>query len=172
MLRGKWILENILSQPPPPPPANVPPLKDTTAEGKVLSMRDRMVQHRANPVCASCHSRMDPLGFALENFDAIGQWRTRSEANTAIDVSATLPNGTAFEGVKGLKDVLLKQPEEFVITIVDKLLAYALGRNPEYYDAPALRKVTREAAPGEYRFSSLILGVVKSVPFQLRRSES
>lgn len=171
VLRGKWILENILSSPPPPPPPNVPALQDTSAEGKVLSMRERMVQHRANPVCASCHARMDPLGFALENFDAVGRWRTRSESGAPLDVSAALPNGTKFEGIAGLREVLLSsQSEAIVITVAEKLLTYALGRNLEFYDAPAVRAITRAAARSDYRFSSLVLGIVKSTPFRMRKS--
>ena len=170
VLRGKWILENILSSPPPPPPPNVPSLKDKSAEGKVLSMRERMVQHRANPVCASCHAVMDPLGFSLENFDAVGRWRTHSESGAPVDVSATLPDGTKFEGVDGLREVLLGQSETVASTVTEKLLTYALGRNLEYYDAPAVRAITREAAPHDYRFSTIVLGIVKSTPFRMRRS--
>ena len=171
VLRGKWILDNILSSPPPPPPPNVPALQDTSAEGKVLSMRERMVQHRANPVCASCHALMDPLGFALESFDAVGRWRTHSESGAPLDVSAALPNGTKFEGIAGLRDVLLSsQSEAIVITVAEKLLTYALGRNLESYDAPAVRAITRASAQSDYRFSSLVLGIVKSTPFQMRRS--
>ena len=171
VLRGKWILENILSSPPPPPPPNVPALQDTSAEGKVLSMRERMVQHRANPVCASCHARMDPLGFALENFDAVGRWRTRSESGAPLDVSAALPNGAKFEGIAGLREVLLSSYSEAIVTTVaEKLLTYALGRNLEFYDAPAVRAITRAAGPSDYRFSSLVLGIVQSTPFRMRRS--
>jgi mono/diheme cytochrome c family protein len=173
VLRGKWILDNILSSPPPPAPPNVPALQDTSAEGKVLSMRERMVQHRANPVCASCHQLMDPLGFALENFDAVGGWRTHGESGAPLDVSAALPNGTAFEGFAELTDVLLStQSEAIVITVAEKLLTYALGRNLESYDAPVVRSITRAAAQSDYRFSSLVLGIVKSTPFQMRKSAS
>ena len=165
VVRGKWVLETLIGSPPPPPPPNVPALdvdgKDSS--GAVLSIRDQMAAHRANPVCANCHARMDPLGFALEPFDAVG----RARADT-IDASGTLPDGTPFEGPAGLRAGLLRRPEIFVGTVVEKLLTYALGRGLEYYDAPAVRAVTREAAPHEYAFASLVLGVAKSVPFQMR----
>jgi hypothetical protein len=170
-LRGKWLLENILGTPPPPPPPNVPALKDRGEKGEALSVRQRMEQHRANPACASCHARMDPLGFALENFDGIGRWRTTSEANTPIDASGILPDGTRFQGPVGLREVILSQPERFVTTVTERLLTYALGRGVEYYDAPAIRRIRREAASEDYRWSSLILGIVKSTPFQMRRSQ-
>ncbi|MBI4464008.1 MAG: DUF1592 domain-containing protein [Acidobacteria bacterium] len=168
-IRGKWLLENILGTPPPPPPPNGPSLKDRGENGKILSVRQRLEQHRANPVCASCHSRMDPLGFALENFDAIGKWRT-AEDNTPVDSSGVLPDGTKFQGPAELRKILLSNPEQFVTTITEKLLTYALGRGVEYYDAPAIRKIVREAAPNDYRWSALIMGIVKSTPFQMRRS--
>jgi hypothetical protein len=170
VLRGKWILENVLGAPPPPPPPNVPDLEEKRADGKVLSMRERMVQHRANAVCASCHSRMDPLGLALEHFDAIGRWRDRSESNEPIDASGALPDGTKFDGPQELRRVLLKHPERFVTTLTERLLTYALGRGVEYYDAPTIRAITREAAGSNYRLSTLVLGIIKSVPFQMRRS--
>jgi uncharacterized protein DUF1592/uncharacterized protein DUF1588/uncharacterized protein DUF1587/uncharacterized protein DUF1585/uncharacterized protein DUF1595 len=170
-LRGKWLLENILGSPPPPPPNNVPSLKDRGDDGKILSVRQQMEQHRKNPACAVCHVRMDPLGFALENFDAIGRWRTTSgAANTPIDSSGVLPDGTQFHGPAELRKILLSHGDEFVMTVTDKLLTYALGRGTEYYDAPAVRKIVREAAPGDYSWSSLILGIVRSMPFQMRRS--
>jgi len=170
VLRGKWVLENILGTPPPPPPPNVPALEEPTGESKPLTMRERMEKHRANPACAVCHTRMDPLGFALENFDAIGGWRT-TEAGIPIDASGTLPDGTQFEGVPGLRDILLERRDEFVLNVTEKLLTYALGRGAEYYDAPAVRSIMREAAPDDYRWSSLITGIVRSPPFQMRRSE-
>jgi hypothetical protein len=170
-VRGKWLLENFLGTPPPPPPANAPSLKEENSEnGKVLSMRERMEEHRKNPVCAACHAGMDPLGFALENFDGIGRWRT-SEANTPIDTSGVLPDGTKFDGPAGLRKVLLSRPEQFATTVTEKLLTYALGRGIEYYDQPAIRKITQQAASSDYRWSSLILGIVKSVPFQMRMSK-
>ena len=171
-LRGKWLLENILGTPPPPPPPDVPSLKERDENGKTvaLSMRQRMEQHRANPVCAGCHSRMDPLGFALENFNAVGKWRTSNEDKTPIDTSGALPDGTKFQGPAELRKLLLKHPEQFVTTVTEKLLTYALGRGVEYYDMPAIRKILREAASSDYRWSSLIIGIVKSTPFQMRKS--
>jgi hypothetical protein len=165
-IRGKWLLENFLGTPPPPPPPNVPSLKDQTGSADILTMRQRMEEHRRNPACAGCHSRMDPLGFALENFDGIGNWRT-AEGNTPIDASGVLPEGTRFNGPAELRNILLKQPEQFVTTVTTKLLTYALGRGVEYYDSPAVRKIVREAHPADYRWSSLILGVIHSVPFQM-----
>ncbi len=170
VVRGKWVLENLLGTPPPPPPPDVPALGEATQDGRLLSMRERMEQHRANPVCASCHARMDPLGFALENFDAIGRWRD-TEAGKPIDTSGVLPDGTPFQGPAGLREVLLSRRQEFVLNVTEKLLTYALGRGVEYYDAPTVRSIMQEAAPGDYRWSSLILGIVKSEPFQMRRSK-
>ena len=172
VVRGKWILDNFLGASPPPPPPNVPTLQEKTAAGEALSMREAMTLHRANPACASCHAQMDPLGFALENFDGVGRWRARSEADTPIDASGNLPNGRSFEGVNGLRELLLAQPERFVSTVTEKLMTYALGRGVEYYDMPAIRAIVREAAPGDYRLSTLVQGVVRSVPFQMRRAES
>jgi hypothetical protein len=169
VLRGKWILGNILGTPPPPPPPNVPPLKDNGGD-KVLAMRERMAQHRANPACSGCHQLMDPVGFSLENYDAVGRWRDR-EGETIIDASGNLPDGVQFEGMAGLKQAVLSRPELFVTTMTEKLLTYALGRGLDYYDAAAIRKVVRDARGNDYRFSSLILGIVNSTPFQMRRSE-
>ena len=165
-LRGKWVLENLLGAPPPPPPPNVPALEDTAA-GRPASVRERMELHRKNPVCASCHAQMDPLGLALENFDGIGMWR-KSEANGPIDATAVLADGTRFEGLGGVRDLLVSRRERFASTVAEKLMTYALGRGLEYYDQPAIREVLRGAAPNEYRWSSLITGIVKSVPFQMR----
>ena len=170
VLRGKWLLENMLGTPPPPPPPNVPALKDRGEDGEALSVRERMEQHRADPACASCHEVMDPLGFALENFDGIGRWRITSEANTPIDASGVLPDGTQFEGPVGLRGLLVSRRQQFVMTVTERLLTYALGRGVENYDAPAVRKIIQEAAPSDYRWSSIIMGIVKSVPFQMRRS--
>lgn len=168
VLRGKWVLENILGTPPPPPPPNVPPLPENK-DAQRLTMRERMQQHRANPVCASCHARMDPLGFALDNFDAIGGWRTtETAARVPIDVSGTLPDGTKFQGPVELRKILLSHPEQFVTVVTEKLLTYALGRGVEYYDEPAVRKIMREAASSNYRWSAIILGIVNSTPFQMR----
>ena len=170
VLRGKWILENILGTPPPPPPPNVPPLKDKSAAGRVLSMRERMAQHRVNPACSGCHQLMDPAGLSMENFDAIGRWRTRTEAGAAVDSSGGLPGGSTFEGVAGLRSALLGRRESFVNTVTEKLLTYALGRGVEYYDAPSVRAIARDAQSNDHRFSSLVLGIVKSRPFQMRKS--
>ena len=165
--RGKWILENILGTPPPPPPPDVPALEETTA-GKQLTMREAMEQHRANPVCASCHRMMDPPGLSLEPFDAIGRRRPLSQTKVAMDVTGVLPDGTEFNGPAGLRQALLAHPDRFVTTLTEKLLTYAIGRGVEYYDAPAVRAVTRAAAPDDYRLTTLIMGVVKSTPFRMR----
>lgn len=133
-------------------------------------MREAMTQHRANPACAGCHARMDPIGFAMENFDAVGRWRD-AESGKAIDSSGVFPDGTKFEGMAGLRKVLLSRPDQFVGTIAGKLLMYGIGRNLQYYDTPAVRGIVREAAKSNYTFSSLILGVVKSTPFQMRQSQ-
>ena len=172
VLRGKWILENLLSAPPPPPPPDIPALDETSSDGEALSMRDAMERHRANPACASCHAQMDPLGFALENFDAVGRWRTRSESNELIDSSGVLPDGTSFAGPAGLRQALLRAPDRFVTTVAEKLLVYALGRNVEHYDQPAVRAIVREAAQNDYRFSSIVVGIVHSTPFQMRKAQS
>ena len=169
VLRGKWILENLLGSPPPPPPANVPDLKDHAENGAKLSLRQQMEMHRANATCAACHARLDPIGFALENFDGVGKWRTE-DANTAIDPSGKLPDGTAFAGPGGLRKVLLSRQDEFVETVTEKLLIYALGRGLEYYDRPTVRRIARDAARDDYRLQSLIIGITKSTPFQMRRS--
>jgi hypothetical protein len=166
--RGKWILENVLGTPPPPPPPNVPALKDNGENGKLLSMRERMNAHRANPVCASCHARMDPLGFALENFDAVGRWRARAEGGQPIDATGATPNGAKFNGPAELRKQLVRHPEQFVTVVAERLLVYALGRGIEHYDASAIRHAVRGAAASDYKFASLVLGLVKSVPFQMR----
>jgi hypothetical protein len=166
-LRGKWLLENILGAPPPPPPPNVPSLKDDR-EANAQTMRQRMEQHRENPACATCHRLMDPLGFALENFDAVGMWRT-TQGSSPIDSSGELPDGTRFQGPAELRQILLSKREQFVATVTEKLLTYGLGRGIEYYDMPAIRKIVRDAAPGEYRWSSIILGITRSTPFQMRK---
>ena len=166
VLRGKWLLENVLGAPPPAPPPNVPALKDTGDGGKPASVRERMEQHRRNPVCATCHARMDPLGFALENFDAIGSWRT-TDAGTAIDPSGVMPDGTKFDGPGGLRRVLLSRGPHFVQTMVEKLLTYALGRGLEPVDMPVVRSVTRDAAAADYRWSEVVAGIVSSVPFRM-----
>ena len=168
--RGKWVLENLLSAAPPPPPPDVPALKTEEKDtGKTLTMRDAMIQHRANPACAGCHSRMDPIGFAMENFDAIGRWRDL-DAGNPIDASGVFPGGEKFEGMAGLKAALLSHPEEFVSTITEKLMMYGVGRNVQYYDRPAIRAIIKQAARSNYTFASLVLGVVESAPFQMRET--
>jgi len=167
-IRGKWVLEQILGTPPPPPPPNVPSLKDD-ATTKNLTMRQRMELHRSNPTCAACHKMMDPLGFSLENFDGLGQWRESIGTGGPIDSSGVLPDGTMFDGPAGLREVLMSKKDMFLETFTERLLTYALGRGVEQYDHPALRKITREAASDNQRWSSIILGIVNSVPFQMRR---
>jgi hypothetical protein len=169
--RGKWVLENLLGTPPPDPPPNVPSLKEEGTSIAHLTMRQRMEQHRANPVCASCHRLMDPLGFALENFDAVGRFRLHDEAFNAIDPEGAFPDGSKFSGPQGLRQVLLDHSDQFVNTLTEKLLTYALGRGVDAYDAPAVRKVRRQAAANDFRFSAIVLGIVESAPFQLRRAE-
>ena len=169
VIRGKWILENLLGTPPPPPPANVPALKDNTVSSS-LSVRERLAQHRADVACAGCHKLMDPVGFSLENFDAVGRWRTLEEGRP-IDSTGGLPDGSRFEGVTGLERALLKRPELFVRTLTEKLLTFALGRGVEPFDAPAIRKIVRDAHEKDDRFSSLIVGIATSIPFQMRTSE-
>ena len=167
VLRGKWILENLLGSPPPPPPPDVPDLEDTgSAEG--LSIRERLEQHRANPACAACHARMDPYGFGLENFDAIGRWRSSGPRGEPIDASDVLPDGTAFNGPSELRQAILRRPESFVETFTRKLLTYAAGRGMGYYDAPAVRRIVRAAAKDDYRFSALVDGVVTSDVFRMK----
>ena len=168
VIRGHWILGNLLGSPPPPPPANVPALKEKTISS-TLSVRERLAEHRANPACASCHDVMDPVGFALENFDAVGRWRTYEDGNP-VDVSGGLPDGSKFEGADALEKGLLKRPELFVSTLAEKLLTFGLGRGIEAYDGPAVRKIVKEAEQDDFRFSAVIVAVVNSVPFKMRNS--
>ena len=170
VIRGKWILENIFGAPPPSPPANVPDLKEERDPTKILPMREQMAQHRANPGCASCHAQMDELGFALENFDAIGEWRDLDAAGAPIDAAAKLPDGTSFKGPVELRKVLRSHSDDFLTSLTEKLLTYALGRGLEPADAPAVRRIKREAAATNYSFSALIQGIVASTPFQMRMS--
>ena len=170
-IRGKWLLENILAAPVPPPPPNANTNLDESKLGKSTTVREMLEQHRANPVCASCHARMDPLGFSLENFDAVGQWRTR-DGDAAINATGVLLDGTKVDGPAALRRALVAQQEQFVRTVTGKLLTYAIGREMQYADAPAIRAIVRSAAADDYRWSSMILAIVKSPPFQMRRSRS
>ena len=170
VLRGKFVLENLLGSPPPEPPPNVPALEEQNEDGELQSMRAAMAQHRENPACRACHAAMDPIGFALENYDAVGKWRS-DFAGEPVDASGVLPDGAAFDGLDGLRDLLLSRPDDFVGTVTEKLLIYALGRGLEYYDMPAVRGIVRTAAENDYRWSSILVGVVESIPFQMRRSQ-
>jgi hypothetical protein len=167
VMRGKWILENILAAPPPPPPPDIPALNDAK-NGKLLSVREQMEMHRANPVCASCHNKMDPLGFSLENYDAVGAWRT-SFAGKPIDASAVLPDGTKFQGPAGLQSILMARKEQFVEALTERLMTYGLGRGIEYYDMPAVREVRDRARQDDYRMNTIVMGIVQSVPFVMKR---
>ena len=171
VIRGKWLLENILGAPPPPPPADVPPFPENTEGAQPKSVRERMELHRRNPVCAQCHAKIDPLGFALEHFDAVGKYRT-TDAGSPIDASGTMPDGTTFDGPATFKQALLAQRERVVATLTQRLLTYGLGRGVEYTDMPAVRAIVREVAEGGTRWSSLILSIVRSTPFQMRRTPS
>jgi hypothetical protein len=172
VLRGKWLLENFIGAPPPEPPPNVPALKERGEGGHPQTVRERLEAHRKNPPCSTCHAPMDPLGFALENFDAVGAWRT-SESGAPIDSTGTLPSGVQFRGVAGLRQVLTTTyRDQFVRTVIEKLLIYSLGRGVERDDMPAVRAIARQAAASDYRWSVVIQAVVTSVPFQMRRSES
>ena len=171
VLRGKWILDNLLGTPPPAPPAVVPPLKENSERERPLTMREQMEEHRANPACAGCHKLMDPLGFALENFDGVGAWRT-SDSRAPIDPSSELADGTRVAGPAALRQSLVARPTVFAGTMAEKMLTYALGRGLEHYDMPAVRAIVRDAGRSDYRFSSLVLGIVNSVPFQMRARAS
>jgi hypothetical protein len=171
VLRGKWLLENILGTPPPAPPPNVPALKENSEGSKQLTMRALMDLHRQNATCASCHKILDPLGFSLENFDGIGQWRTR-EAGGLVDASGQLADGTKVDGPVALRNAILSRPGQFVETLTEKLLTYALGRGLEYYDMPVVRGIAGEAARNDYRFSSIVLGIVRSTPFEMKKAAS
>ena len=166
VVRGKWLLENMLGAPPPPPPPDVPTLVEPGEDNQPRSVRERLEVHRKNPTCAACHVRMDPLGFALENFDALGKWRTSSDG-VPVDAAASLPDGTQFDGVVGLRKLLVAHRDEFVRTLTEKLLSYALGRGIEHFDLPTVRQITRDAAPTGHRWSALVLGIVKSTPFTM-----
>ena len=169
VLRGKWILDNLLNSPPPPPPAQVPALDESPAEGRELTTREQVERHRADAGCASCHARIDPLGFALENLDVIGRWRTQDEGG-AIDPSGSLPNGETFSGLEGLRNLLLSDPDRFAGATVERLMTYALGRELDARDQPAVREILRSTEAGRYRFVDLIGAIVRSVPFQMRQT--
>ncbi len=170
VVRGKWVLDNLLGAPPPNPPANIPPLKENTENVKPTSVRARLEEHRANPVCASCHTMMDPIGFALENFDATGAWRI-NDSGFKVDAAGQLVDGTKVDGPVSLRNALMSHSGAFIRTFTQKLLTYALGRGLEPYDMPAVRSIDRNSARDDNRFSSIVLGIVKSVPFQMRRAE-
>jgi hypothetical protein len=165
VVRGKWVLTNLIGMPPSPPPPVVPALKETSDTGKLLTMRQQMEQHRQNPVCASCHKLMDPLGFAMENFDAVGTWRT-ADAGTPIDATGLFIDGTPLDGVAGLRRAILSRPDVFVGTLTEKLLTYALGRGLDYHDMPAVRSIVRRTGTHDFKFSSLVLEIASSTPFQ------
>ena len=171
VIRGKWILENLLGTPPPPPPPNVPDLVEERDPRRVLPMREQMALHRANPVCAACHAQMDQLGFALENFDAIGEWRDIYASGLPIDASAEFPDGTKFDGPNELRALLLSYADDFLLTAADRLLTYALGRGLEATDMPAVRRILRDAADDDHRFAALVQGVVASMPFRMRTAQ-
>ena len=169
VIRGKWVLENLFGMPPPPPPPDIPELEEAASDEKNLTLRELMNLHSQSPTCASCHVRMDPIGFALENFDAIGRWREK-DGTAMIDASGELPGGLAFDGPAGLKRVLVTDLRDaFARTVVEKLLTYALGRGLEYYDRPTVRSIASKAEGSGYRLADLVAGVTKSMPFQMRR---
>jgi hypothetical protein len=171
VLRGKYVLDNLLASPPPPPPPDVPALAtEDETDGAPLTMRDALIKHRADPACASCHARMDPIGFALEHFDAVGRWRDE-DAGKPIEAASELPNGNVVDGPEGVQALLLGKPELFVSALTEKLMMYALGRNVQYYDAPAIRAVVGRAAANDYAFSAIVEGVVASVPFRMRTAQ-
>lgn len=170
VIRGKWLLETLFGTPVPPIPANVPSLPEDDGKVPATSVRTRLDAHNRNPVCASCHVTLDPLGYALENFDAVGQWRA-VDSEAPINASSTLPDGTAMDGPAGLRALLTARRDVFVTTVVDRLMTYALGRRITHYDMPAVRAIVREAAAADYRWSAIIAGVVKSTPFQMKRTE-
>jgi hypothetical protein len=171
VLRGKWILTNLLGTPPPDPPVSVPPLKETAAgERPTLSVRELMAEHRKSPTCAACHAMIDPAGFALENFDAVGQWRTADEAGKPIDASGELPDGTHFNSVSEFRQALTSHPERFVTTLIEKMMTYGLGRGLTYHDQAAVRRIRNVAAASNYQLSLILDGIIESDPFQMRRA--
>jgi hypothetical protein len=171
VVRGFWVLESLLGMPPPPPPPDIPDLKTVSDDGRPLSMRAQMEKHRDNPSCAVCHVRMDPLGFSLENFDAIGRWRKMS-GGVPVDSSAVFADGTPIDGVAGLRAFVMKHQDSYVQTFVAKMLTYALGRQVDYRDQPAIRRIVRESSAAGYRWSAIIRGIVSSTPFQMGKTTS
>ena len=172
VLRGKWLLDNVLGAPPPPPPADVPTLEENHGARELLSMRERMERHRTNPACAVCHRVMDPPGFALEYYDAVGRWRSTSEGGAPVDALGTLADGTTVDGPRTMREALLAHDVSFVRTVTEKLLTYAIGRQMEYYDQATIRQIAAAANSDDYRWSSVIIGIIKSAPFQMRSAES
>jgi hypothetical protein len=174
VVRGKWVLDNLLSAPVPPMPNNVPPLnEDANRGGRILTMRERMEEHRKNPGCAACHKIMDPIGLSMENFDAVGAWRTRDgdgvvNQGSPIDAQGQLLDGTKVDGIVTLRQALLRQPDLFVGTVTEKLMIYALGRGLQPYDMPSVRAIVKETAQSNYRFSAIVMGIINSTPFQKR----
>ncbi|MDX1945213.1 MAG: DUF1592 domain-containing protein, partial [Pirellulaceae bacterium] len=168
VIRGHWVLQNLVGSPPPPPPPDVPALADNTVSSK-LPIRERLAQHAKNEACAVCHRQMDPVGFALENYDAVGRWREFDDG-IPIDAAGGMADGGKFTGIAGLERALLAQPEWFVGTLTERLLAFGLGRGVEHFDAPAVRQIVRDAKAEDYRLSSLVLGIARSVPFQMRKA--
>jgi hypothetical protein len=168
VLRGKWLLNNILGLGVPPPPPGVDMNLNVKPGARPATIRERLAEHRKDPTCNSCHSMIDPLGFALENFDVIGAWRSVDESGRPVDATGTTLSGATIEGLTGLRRFLLEQPEQFPRTVTEKLMAYALGRPLEYTDRPVVRQIVRDAARHEYRWSSIVLGIVESSQFQLR----
>ena len=169
--RGAWVLENILGTPPPEPPPNVPPLEDSVAGSqKIMTLREQMTLHRKNEPCASCHKLMDPIGFALENFDADAKWRTKQggEGGVVLDTAVELWDGTKVNGPAGLRQALLRYSPQFVRMMTEKMVTYALGRGVEYYDMPVIRSIVRDAEKNNNRFSAILMGIIKSAPFQMR----
>jgi hypothetical protein len=169
VLRGRWLLDNIVGAPPKPPPPGVnTTLEEETPAAKSASIRERLARHRTDRQCATCHSVIDPLGFALENFDAVGRWRTVDERGNAIDASGTMQSGVEIRGLAGLRAVLLEQPDQFPTTVTEKLMGYALARRLEYYDQPSVRAIVRNAASDDYSWSSIVVGIVQSPAFLMR----
>ena len=168
IIRGKYVMANILNSPPPQPPAVVPALEDSKPKDRPSTVREQLELHRANPTCATCHRNLDPLGFALENFDAVGQWQDETVDGLPIDAAGILADGTAVDGPVALRAALLAKPDVFAGTVAEKLLIYALGRGLEPADMPVVRSIVRNAAKDDYRLSAIILGVVDSLPFQMR----